>query len=70
MAASRGGLVANIALARKLAVLLWRVKVKGMDYVERGLHDYEAKVLQTKQRALRHLAKQLGQQVIPLSAIA
>jgi len=70
MAARRGGLVANIALARKLAVLFWRVKVKGMDYVERGLHDYEAKVLQTKQRALRSLAKQLGQQLVPLSATA
>lgn len=70
MAARRGGLVANIALARKLAVLFWRVKVKGMQYVERGLHDYEAKVLQTKQRALRSLAKQLGQQLVPLQANA
>lgn len=68
MAARRGGLVANIALARKLAALFWRVMVKGIDYVERGLHDYEAKVLETKQRALRRLAKQLGQQLIPLSA--
>jgi transposase len=68
MAARRGGLVANVALARKLAVLFWRVMVKGMDYVERGLQDYEARVLQTKQRALRSLAKQLGQQVVPLDA--
>jgi transposase len=66
MAARRGGLVANIALARKLATLFWRVKVKGMDYVERGLHDYEAKVLETKHRALCRLAKQLGQQLVPL----
>jgi transposase len=66
MAARRGGLVANIALARKLATLFWRVKVKGMDYVERGLQDYEAKVLETKQRALCRLAKQLGQQLVPL----
>lgn len=70
MAARRGGLVANIALARKLAALFWRVKVKGMQYVERGLHDYEAKVLQTKQRALRSLAKQLGQRLVPLQANA
>ena len=66
MAARRGGLVANIALARKLAVLFWRVNVKGLQYVERGLQDYEARVLQTKQRALRRLAKQLGQQLVPL----
>ncbi|CAN7777502.1 hypothetical protein LJR290_007894 [Variovorax sp. LjRoot290] len=53
MAARRGGLVANIALARKLAALFWRVMVKGMHYVEQGLQQYEAKVLQTKQRSLR-----------------
>lgn len=68
MAARRGGLVANIALARKLAILFWRVMVKGTDYVEQGLAKYEAKVLQTKQRALRRLARELGQQLVPLPA--
>jgi transposase len=67
MAARRGGLIANIALARKLAVLFWRVMVKGIDYVEQGLAHYENKVLETKQRALRRLAKQLGQQLISMS---
>ena len=67
MAARRGGLVANIALARKLAVLFWRVMVKGMDYVELGLQQYEAKVLETKQRSLRRLARQLGQQLVPMT---
>lgn len=66
MAARRGGLVANIALARKLATLFWRVMVKGMDYVEHGLAHYEAKVLETKQRTLRRLAAQLGQQLVPI----
>lgn len=70
LAARRGSLVANIALARKLATLFWRVNVKGLDYVERGLHDYEAKVLQTKERALRGLAKQLGHQLIPAPTAA
>lgn len=65
MAARRGGLVANIALARKLAILFWRVMVKGIDYVEQGLARYETKVLQTKQRALRRLARELGQQLVP-----
>ena len=68
MAARRGGLVANIALARKLASLFWRVMVKGIDYVEHGLARYEANVLQTKQRALRRLARQLGQQLVPMPA--
>jgi transposase len=69
MAARRGGLVANIALARKLAALFWRVMVKGLDYVEQGLAHYEAKVLETKQRALRRLAAQLGQKLVPVPRI-
>ena len=68
MAARRGGSIANIALARKLAILFWRVMVNGTDYVEHGLAQYEAKVLQTKQRALRRLARELGQQLVPLPA--
>lgn len=70
LAARRGGLVANIALARKLAVLFWRVMVKGIQYVEYGLQQYEAKVLDSKQKALRRLARQLGQQLVPITASA
>jgi transposase len=65
MAARRGGLVANVALARKLAVLFWRVMVKGLDYAEAGLKAYEEQVLETKRRALCRLAKQLGRVVLP-----
>lgn len=68
MAARRGPLVANVALARKLATLFWRVMVKGIDYVEHGLQDYETKVLQTKQRALQRLAKELGVNLEPVPA--
>lgn len=67
MAARRGGLIATMALARKLAAWYWRVMVKGDDYVERGLAHYDAQVLQTKQRALKRLAKELGQQLIPIA---
>ena len=66
MAARRGGLVANVALARKLATLFWRVMVKGIEYVEHGLQEYETKVLQTKQRALQRLAKELGVSIAPV----
>lgn len=65
MAARRGGLVANIALARKLASLFWRVMVKGLDFAEAGLKAYEEQVLETKRRALCRLAKQLGRVVLP-----
>jgi transposase len=66
MAARRGGLIANMALARKLAAWFWRVMVKGDEYIEKGLANYDAQVLQTKQRALKRLAKELGQQLVPI----
>lgn len=53
----RGGLVANLALARKLAELFWRLMVHGMSYVEQGLRKYEEKVVQTEQHLLQKLAK-------------
>lgn len=65
MRARRGGLVATMALARKLAAWYWRIMVKGDDYVEQGLARYDAQVLLTKQRALKRLAKELGQQPVP-----
>ncbi|MGY3449083.1 IS110 family RNA-guided transposase [Bradyrhizobium sp. USDA 4353] len=65
LAARRGGLVANKALARKLATLFWRVMVKGLDFVETGVARYEAKVLETKHRTLQRLARQFGMQVVP-----
>ena len=65
MAGRRGGLLANVALAHKLAVLFWRVMVKGLEYAEAGLKAYEQQVLETKRRALCRLAKQLGRVVLP-----
>lgn len=55
-----GGLAANVALARKLALLFYRLLRYGADYVEKGLKDYEAKVLETEARVLRKLAKRQG----------
>jgi transposase len=65
MQGRRGGLVATMALARKLAELFWRVMVKGLAYVEAGLKVYEAKVRETQNRALDRLAKKLGRTVLP-----
>jgi transposase len=53
----RGGLVANLALARKIAELFWRLMVQGRSYVEEGLKQYEAKVAQTEQYLLQKLAR-------------
>jgi transposase len=65
LSARRGGLVATVALARKLSALFWRVMVRGLEYAEAGLQAYEEQVLETKRRALSRLAKQLGRIVLP-----
>lgn len=49
-------MVANLALARKLAEWFWRLMVHGRAYVEQGLKEYEAKVAQSEQRLLQKLA--------------
>lgn len=53
----RDGLVANKALARKLAELFWQLMVKGHGYVEQGLKKYQEKVAQTECRLLAKLAQ-------------
>ena len=70
LAARRGKAVANKALARKLAAWFWRVMVKGDDYVEKGIADYEAQVRKGKERALRRLASELGQRLMPAESTA
>jgi transposase len=64
----RGGLVANIALARKLAELFWRLMVHGKAYVEQGLKKYEEKVAQTEQRLLQKLARKYNMVLQPKTA--
>lgn len=63
----RGGLIATKAVARKLATWVWRLMVKGEEYVEKGLAHYAQQVQKTKEAALKRLAKELGQQVVPAS---
>jgi transposase len=53
----RGGLVANLALARKLAEVFWRLMVHGINYVEQGLKQYEEQVARTEQHLLQKLAR-------------
>jgi transposase len=63
-----GGLAANVALARKLALLFYRLLRHGLEYVEKGLKNYEAKVLETQARLLRKLAKKQGFVLLPAAA--
>ena len=64
----RGGLIANKALARKLAVMYWRLMVHGTTYVEEGLKRYEAKVIATEQRWLKKLARKHNLVLTPATA--
>src|SRR6266581_2984226 len=61
----RGGLVANLALARKLAELFWRLMVHGVNYVEQGLKKYEEKVGQTELRLMQKLARKYNMVLQP-----
>lgn len=63
-----GGLAANVALARKLAEMFYRLLRYGMEYVEKGLKDYETKVLLGEARLLRKLARRQGFELVPAAA--
>lgn len=58
--ARRGGLIANKALARKIAAMFWQLMVHGATYVEEGLKKYQTRVLETEQFVLRKLARKHG----------
>jgi transposase len=60
-----GGLAANVALARKLAQLFYRLLRYGIEYVEKGLQSYEIKVLEGETRLLRKLAQKQGFILMP-----
>ena len=51
-------------MARKLAVLYWRVMVKGIDYAEKGIEQYEQQIVANKFKTLSRLARELKMDVI------
>lgn len=60
----RGPTIAIKAMARKIAVLYWRVMVKGLDYAEKGIIQYEQQVVANKMKTLNKLAKELNMEVV------
>jgi len=54
-------------MARKLAALYWRVMVKGLDYAEKGIKDYEEKILLQKIKTVMKLTNELKINGITLS---
>jgi transposase len=60
--------VANVATARKLAVLFYYAMTQGLAYVERGLEAYEATYRKQQERFLHKRAADLGFTLMPTPA--
>ncbi len=56
----KGPKIAIKAMARKLAVLYWRVMVNGIDYAEKGIQHYEEQLILNKMKTVNRLAKELN----------
>ena len=63
--ARKGAPIAITAIARKLAVLYYRLMTKGLDYVERGIADYEKKYQEQTLRYLNKMAAAHGFSLSP-----
>ena len=61
----KGGAVAIFVIARKLAILVYRMLRYGQDYVDSGEAQYEARFRERRLASLRHTAQTLGYTVIP-----
>jgi transposase len=56
----KGPRIAIKAMARKIAILYWRVMVKGIDYAEKGIKNYEEQLLVNKMKTWNRLTKELN----------
>ncbi len=56
----KGPKIAIKAMARKLAVLYWRIMVNGLDYAEKGIQHYEEQIILNKMKTVNRLAKELN----------
>lgn len=65
MKARTSAAVANVATARKLAVMFYHAMREGLAYVERGLAAYEAAYRQKQERGLQKRAAELGFTLVP-----
>ena len=66
----KGGAVAIFVIARKLAILVYRMLRYGQDYVDIGEVLYESRFRLRRIATLHHNAKSLGYRVVPLSNAA
>jgi transposase len=60
----KGAVVAIKTMARKLAILYWKLSMEGIDYVKENAENYRKKLRERKEKNLKKLAKELNMQVI------
>jgi transposase len=61
----KGRSVAIYAMARKLAILIYRMLRYGQDYIDQGVEAYEQRFRERRIHSLRSSAKQLGFELCP-----
>lgn len=59
----KGAAIAIKAVARKLAILYWRLMIHGSHYIEQGIMAYEEKLILQKEKWVRKNALELGMQL-------
>jgi transposase len=67
IARAKDGNVAIFAVARKLALLIYRMLRFGQDYVDEGAKVYEERLAQRRIVGLRNNAKSLGYKLVPIA---
>jgi len=65
IAGRRGASVAIKAMARKLAEWIYRIIMKGMDFVSNGIEQYEEKLKKQKIKWIERQAKELNLMLLP-----
>jgi hypothetical protein len=60
----KGGVIAIKAMARKLAILYWKLFIEGIEYVKQTTEDYKKKLRERKEKNIRKLAKDLNIHII------
>ncbi len=68
--AKKGPAKAIKGMARKLAELYWKVMVKGIEYVEIGIKNYEEMQLLKKRKTIEKLARELNYQISIIQPVA
>lgn len=51
-------------MARKIAVLYYRVMVNGFEYAEKGIQHYEEQIMLNKMKTVNRLAKELNLNIV------